>query len=135
MERTIPLQPLKTREELEAYIIQLLKDKDYKGDPCVLEDVMRFVASRRAAEADESMSRRELTELFLEGIPKLTDDGVKDWLWLFFIDFYEETVEDGLEAYFKESYELLDGLILEFFGIREKKDQPAEDDSEGGIPD
>lgn len=136
MARPIPMQPIRKIDALETYMIELVKDKEYKGEPVTREDVMYFVASRLAEEANSSLNRRDWADLFLNGIPKLTEEGVNEWLDEFWIDWDEADTDTEKAAYFKELYELMDELILNFFGIHQNEtDAPAEDDSEGGIPD
>lgn len=119
MERTIPLQPIKTIEELEAYMIALLKEKEYSGSPITRENVMRFVAYRLSEEANDGLSRRDWIDVFMDGMPAMTETCVNEWVATFFADWddIKKKRTKAKVAYLKEYFTLLDELILDFMDV------------------
>lgn len=90
------------------------KDDSYKT---TRDNVLYFVSRRRAEEADAGMNRRELANMFMEGLPPMDEANVEQWLADFYIDIDNTDNEVEKQAYIETNNKLLRLLVLEYYGL------------------
>lgn len=101
----IPIGELKTYEELETALVSFAIANEVAASTVRTLDPLWFVALQQADEWSEGFSRKDIASMLLQGMPKLTKEGVNEWL-----DVQYQDEEPCLYDF--------DSMFKSFFGVR-----------------
>lgn len=106
--------------QLKAWVEQLLAARNWSRHPqddnqTIDEDLFWF-GSIECAEEAAQMNRREHANLFLSGIPAMSESTIEAWLEGFYVDLDSYTGEEQ-QKYIEASNKLLEAKILHYFSL------------------